>query len=283
MEPHLNSPEPYDVVSKIVDRISKAQDEETLHVTLPKEIGVAVVKLLDKHPSVEASNCRVSYDSVKRHLDVLIRPSPIQNVHMGWIHRSLVALERSGRITAAEHDLLVLDSNTSEYACLPANLRSLGTEETEFLGMYAGSSKEPDTTISHQSLLFPNVVVESGWSESLSRLRSDKTLWINGGLGRVLVVLIIKWTAQANNTVAGVIEVWAGDAAGNDSLVQTEHVFPAPPPQVAVGQAIYVTRGQLFGNVLDPGLNPADVFEFRIDTLRTLATRALEKMGLQPA
>ena len=44
------------VVSKIVDGIDTAQEEGTLHVLLAKELGVAVVKLLDNHPVVEAAS-----------------------------------------------------------------------------------------------------------------------------------------------------------------------------------------------------------------------------------
>lgn len=44
----------------------------------------------------------------------------------------------------------------------------------------------------------------------------------NCGGGRVRVVLLIKWSARVNNRVAGTIEVWVGDAAGNDFLAQSE-------------------------------------------------------------
>ena len=127
-----------------------------------------------------------------------------------------------GSITIAEYRLLIQETGTRKYACLPANSRSLNTEESDFVGAYAGSSKEPDFSISHQHLNFPHLVVESGWSESFPRLRNDKNLWINGGGGKVRVVLLFKWSARLNNRVAGVIEVWVGDAAGNDSLAQTE-------------------------------------------------------------
>ena len=58
MEPHRNYnwSEAEGVVSKIVDGIDTAQEEVTLHFSLAKEIGVAVVKLLDIHPVLEASS-----------------------------------------------------------------------------------------------------------------------------------------------------------------------------------------------------------------------------------
>lgn len=47
---------PQQVVSKILDKIPKAQEEGSLHFTLSKEIGLHVVQLLDENPVVENSN-----------------------------------------------------------------------------------------------------------------------------------------------------------------------------------------------------------------------------------
>lgn len=69
--------------------------------------------------------------------------------------------------------------------------RSLNIAWREFAGMHAGSSKEPDYSITHESLQFPNIIVESGWLESFPRLREDKDLWIHGGAGKVLLVLLL--------------------------------------------------------------------------------------------
>ena len=82
-----------------------------------------------------------------------------------------------GSITPAEYRLLIQETGTHKYACLPANSRSLNTggEESDFVGADAGSSKEPDFSISHQHLDFPHLVVENSWSESFPGVGNDKT------------------------------------------------------------------------------------------------------------
>ncbi|MCJ1469665.1 hypothetical protein MMC07_008301 [Pseudocyphellaria aurata] len=172
----------------------------------------------------------------------------------------------------------------SPCTCLAGSLlQSMIPEDSDFFGVYAGSSKEPDTTITHGTLRFPNFVIESGWSESFPRLRADKDLWIHGGAGRVIILLLIKWSLLANGKVSGTVEVWSGDANGNDLLMQVESIFPGPPPHLAGAQALRFTRAQLFGNVVGATRNPAKSLRSTLTRLRSLATRALSKMGLQRA
>lgn len=81
--------------------------------------------------------------------------------------------------------------------------------------------------------------------------------------------------------MSGKIEVWAGDAAANDRLIQTEviailpRIFkksvidsyslsfpPSSAPLATPAQSIQVTRSQIFGGQILPGRNPGDVLEF---------------------
>jgi hypothetical protein len=71
----------------------------------------------------------------------------------------------------------------------------------------------------------PTIIVESGWTESLPQLHRDMSLWLKGGAGTVRMVLLFKWTELTNKRVKGIVEVHTLDAAGNESLIQTEVII----------------------------------------------------------
>lgn len=98
----------------------------------------------------------------------------------------------------------------------------------KFTRIYAGSSKEADLTIGPTVALYPSIVFESGWSESFPALRRDKDLWIGGCGGHVELVILVKFNKLAGGRVSGMIEVWAGDAAANEWLIQTEVIANLP-------------------------------------------------------
>lgn len=91
----------------------------------------------------------------------------------------------------------------------------------KFTGIYAGSKKQADLTITPTVALYPSTF-ECGWSETFPGLRKDKDLWIGGCGGNVELVIPIKLNKLAGGRVSGMIEVWAGDAAANDRLIQIE-------------------------------------------------------------
>ena len=97
-----------------------------------------------------------------------------------------------------------------------------------FTGTYAGSVKEPDFIITPNIAQRPSIVLECGWSESFPRLRRDKDLWIRGSGGLVKLVILINFNKLAHGRVSGIVEVWAGDAAANDRLIQTEVIANLP-------------------------------------------------------
>ena len=52
--------------------------------------------------------------------------------------------------------------------------RLYNTGYNTFIGVYAGSVKEPDFFITPDAALYPSIVVECGWSESFPRLGEDE-------------------------------------------------------------------------------------------------------------
>lgn len=91
-----------------------------------------------------------------------------------------------------------------------------------FENPYSASRKQPDMSIVPDNQTFPSVVVESGWSESLTRLHRDMRLWLVGSAGQVQPVLLFKWTKLPGNRVKGVVESWDLDPAGHERLLQSE-------------------------------------------------------------
>lgn len=78
-----------------------------------------------------------------------------------------------------------------------------------------GSRKEPDFFLRSDAILMPKFVIETGWSESWSRLQDDMNLWLVGGAGDVGGVLLLKWQKVANsNKVRGKTELYCLDQNG---------------------------------------------------------------------
>lgn len=150
-------------------------------------------------------------------------------------------------------------------------------------GPYAGSRKEPDLGVQIDNLTYPTLVMETGWSESLTRLRADMNLWLVGS-SDTNVVIILKWRRVANTVqVKGDLEVYRRDRNGIPFLQQSEVIFPAPPQALAQLQQVSLSRRELFGRGIFQGSNANDQFSLPLDELRTVATEALARMRLLPA
>ena len=92
-----------------------------------------------------------------------------------------------------------------------------------FQGPYAASRKEPDLLLRHDAQHLPSFVIESGWSESLPRLRSDMRLWLVGGQPEVQVVIVLGWSKLTGNPIErikGIFEVWERNAVNMPYLKQ---------------------------------------------------------------
>ncbi|KAK2798931.1 hypothetical protein FQN50_008662 [Emmonsiellopsis sp. PD_5] len=159
---------------------------------------------------------------------------------------------------------------------------TVGTIFDNFGGTYTNSRKEPDFCTYPNTLRFPTIVIESGWSESRPTLEQDADLWLKGGQGRLELAIILKWTKITAQEVKGDVTVYDLDAGGNVRKLQNEQVFPAPPN--SAGQTIPITRGQLYGSAPVPaGRSGTDVWQFSIDRLRIAARSAIESEGYIPA
>ncbi|KUL87070.1 hypothetical protein ZTR_05718 [Talaromyces verruculosus] len=134
-------------------------------------------------------------------------------------------------------------------------------------GPYADSSKAPDLGMRVGNLPLPTLVIESGWSESLDRLREEARLWLAGG--NATAVIVICWRSIANtDQVEGEVELYVLDGNGSPVLRQTEIVFPEPPPEQGRVQSIRLTRWMVLGSTISPDRDPDNLFDLRIDDLR---------------
>lgn len=151
-------------------------------------------------------------------------------------------------------------------------------------GPYANSRKEPDLFFEPGSRRFPSLVMESGWSESLSRRQDDMYLWLVGGQGEVTATVILDWQRVINtDAVRGSVYLYTLDRNGIPRLRQNITVFPAPSPAQSATEQLVLSRGEIFGGNVLQGRNPDDEFTFSIDLLREKATGALARMNLVPA
>ncbi|KAL4914148.1 hypothetical protein BDW62DRAFT_204870 [Aspergillus aurantiobrunneus] len=151
-------------------------------------------------------------------------------------------------------------------------------------GPYASSRKEPDLLVRLDNQPLPSLVIESGWSEPLSRFRDDMDLWLVGGQGQVKATIIFNWQRVGDtNTVRGAVELYSLDRNGMPRLQQNLVVFPAPPAAQAAAQRLVLKRKDIFGAHVFQGQNPNDQFASSIDLLRQKATEALALMNLVPA
>ncbi|KAL1851144.1 hypothetical protein Plec18167_001914 [Paecilomyces lecythidis] len=189
--------------------------------------------------------------------------------HQPWAINQKARWNRAGLTTTEEDE----DLNVS-----------VGTTISFVSGPYANSRKEPDLFFEPGCRRFPSLVMESGWSESLSRHQDDVNLWLVGGQGEVKATIILNWQRVTNtDTVKGSVYLYTLDRDGIPRLKQNITVFPAPPPAQAATEQLVLSRREIFGGDVHQGRNPNDEFTFSINLLREMAIDALGWMGLVPA
>ncbi|KAJ5591464.1 uncharacterized protein N7459_001833 [Penicillium hispanicum] len=202
---------------------------------------------------------RKNYNPESRYLRLKIRPTYAHNCIVEWISTSISRASGMGFLNTAELDLVLLQSGTN--------------------GPYRGLRKEPDALLHTPSRPFPTLVAEVGWSESYDDLLDDMNRLLIGGNGAIKIVILVKWTKHANNSVSGVLELYRNDRQGIPRLAQTEMIFPMPtgdPPQ-----PLDIRRCDLY-SVQSPR-NPNEVFPLTINRLRYHARISLAKLGYVPA
>lgn len=120
-------------------------------------------------------------------------PSRIHNAYHAWISHVLGYLVHLGHINPEKHFALTTEGDANQYSCVPFNLlvytaqRMITSQEFN-----AGSVKMPDYSLRPRFIKYPSIVLECGWSESFSRLRIDKILWIHGSDGHIQLVFLSK-------------------------------------------------------------------------------------------
>lgn len=147
-------------------------------------------------------------------------------------------------------------------------------------GPYKGAKKEPDYLIRPEGLRLPTFTVESGWTETMTRLQDDLNLLLVGGNGDIKVVLVVKWTRNSENKVKGTAHLYGLDRNAMPVLKNAVCIFPPPsgpdPP-------FSIKRRDLFGPQLLPGRNGSDDLVLDVGILRRVAANTLNLMGLDPA
>lgn len=98
--------------------------------------------------------------------------------------------------------------------------------------------------------------------------------------GAIKVVILVKCTKQASNSVSGVLELYRNDRQGIPRCTQAEIIFTMPagdPPQ-----PLEIRRCDLLCPVQSPR-NPNESFPLLISRLRYHAWISLVKEGYVPA
>ncbi|KAF4178952.1 hypothetical protein CNMCM8927_002002 [Aspergillus lentulus] len=210
-----------------------------------------------------------SYNTFTLILRVVAMASFLHNVDQVWCHQSEIQWLVSGKLNQNESDMLHTTANTTY----------------EFPdGPFVGIHKAPNVAIIVPNAIMPRIVVESGWNESLNRLREDAGEWLVGGNGAVQAAIIVNWTSnRTTRRVRGVVELYTLDRSGMPRLQQREQIFPVPPGIQPGNQAITLTRWMIFGRSARPGASPGDILPLGIDRLRTIAQIDMAKMGYSPA
>ncbi|KAL2865355.1 uncharacterized protein BJX67DRAFT_182698 [Aspergillus lucknowensis] len=241
--------------------------QEVVYTSVPPNWSASILQYLDK--STESAGIRKNYNSDTQILWIRIMPTEIHNCIQVWIRNEMARWMSVGLLTLSELCYLnTLVGTTIDFRFAP----------------YAGSRKEPDLLVRQNNNLLPVLAIETGWTESYSRLLDDMNLWLVGGNGAVKAVIIVKWgRVGSTNQVKGTAELYTLDPAGMPIRRQSEQVFPEPPPPQARAQEFSFTRRLLVGTAVFQGRNADDVFTLKIDELRRNARDALSLMGLVPS
>jgi hypothetical protein len=198
-----------------------------LFTDVPESWGEAVFRLIDeKIPS------RKTHDTKNRTVRIKVMSTWIHNCITPWLIKEMNSWLQNHIITQAEESLLNVGMGTT------LELRR---------GPYRGSKNEPDFFFQVDDHIMPTVAVESGWSESNTRLYNDMNLLLVGN-GSVRVVIIVKWGKLQGNRVSGTVELFMRDRNGVPRLEQSETVFP--DPGTGNKQRLGIRRHDIFGPAL---------------------------------
>jgi len=158
-----------------------------------------------------------------------------------------------------------------------------GTRYEDFVGVHAGSRKEPDAGVLVDGRMInglpdfcPVWANECAYSDPQTKLNRDIHKWIDGTAGGVVWGVASNFNKRTNSRVSGSVDFFTG------MNVVTRSIFPAPPNPN--DDRIRYTRDDLFGGVvpLEQGQTAQDVYILDIGLFRRRASTAAQKMGLIP-
>ncbi|KKZ61878.1 hypothetical protein EMCG_03668 [[Emmonsia] crescens] len=249
---------------KVKHAIIEATESQNLeYEDVDPQSGIVISRSLSETPEIERILPRVNFNSVTQVLRIKIMPTELHDCHQLWMKNEMRHMLTDGFLNEAELDYLDM---------------RVGTRFEGFQPPYTFSSKEPDLAIRPDGVALPTVVVESGWSESLSRLREDMQLWLEGGTPLVQLVLLIKWSRLSGNRVKGSLEVYGRNSAGIPMLLQTESIFPV----LTTPAVISISRSQLFGSTIFAGRNSTDTHQLSVTRLQAIALPWIQNLGCTP-
>ncbi|KAJ5728232.1 hypothetical protein N7493_004562 [Penicillium malachiteum] len=239
--------------------LSEVKDyHEFTYTDLPTPWGLKLFEGID-----EQFPLRKTLNTKERTLQVRAMPREIHDCVQPWITR---AMYTAWNLDPEEKKLL---------------RPGVGTTLNFQYGPYRGSRKEPDFFLRPDAFTLPTIAVETGWSETKSRLLDDMNVLLVGGNGQIIMVILVNWEKIQGEYVSGEVEVYRRDVNGMPRCIQKEVVFSAPDPPRT--QLISLTRRDIFQNALLPNRNPKTVMTLDIAELRDEAINALSIMGLRPA
>ncbi|GAD91943.1 conserved hypothetical protein [Paecilomyces variotii No. 5] len=258
---------PDDLYNHALEILSNATlHQELIYKDVPPPWAHTVLDRLDEEFE---GRFRKHYNSITSTIWIRVMPTELFNCHQPWTFTEKARWYRVGLAMVDEDEHLNFGVGTT----------------TRFVdGPYAGSSKEPDLYIRPDNQRLPSLVMESGWSESLSWREDDMNIWLVGGQGQVKATIILNWQRVTNtDTVRGSVYLYTLDTNGTPRLKQSITVFPAPPPAQAAIEQLVLSRGEIFGGDVFQDRNLNDVLPFSVGLLRQKAANALVLMHLVPA
>lgn len=116
---------------------------------------------------------------------------------MIWFSNGLISLDESKMLRSSV--------GTSKSNHLYMNFTLIELAFRFPTGLFRGFIKEPDFSWRPACFPIPTFVVESGWSETQTRLPNDLFL---AGNGDVKVVILVKWRKLAHDRVSGAAELY---------------------------------------------------------------------------
>lgn len=139
---------------------------------------------------------------------------------------------------------------------------------------YQNSIKEPDGLFRVFGSNFPSVVLEVGWSETWTKLKLDRDLWLNGSGGVAPVVILINFT-KTSRGVKGVVEL--ASRRNSEQVIQSKPIWPVPS---AGTEDPFILLGELYGSHLPAEYDPSTKLYFKMSVLRSRGERRLTELSL---